>query len=147
MGKVSIKVQAQIPTPKEMCDRLMKLYGQSTAGFRTLLKGELANLMYCDFKDVNKFVQQFTGLVSRHAAVMRQRESQSMTNNKFVEVVGSDFEVWRRLKRAEVQRGLTVEDLTNDFWRRHGTNRRRAQLLRRQKEAQDLEREGDKNLL
>ncbi|KAK9349739.1 hypothetical protein V1523DRAFT_429780 [Lipomyces doorenjongii] len=28
---------------------------------------------------------------------------------------GSGFEVWKRLKRAEVRRGLTIEDLTTDF--------------------------------
>ncbi|KAK9311930.1 hypothetical protein V1522DRAFT_394921 [Lipomyces starkeyi] len=42
MGSLSIKVQAQIPgespTPKEIWDRLIKLYDQSTAGLRMQLK-------------------------------------------------------------------------------------------------------------
>ncbi|KAJ8103691.1 hypothetical protein POJ06DRAFT_176068, partial [Lipomyces tetrasporus] len=50
MGSLSIKVQAQIPgespTPKEIWDRLLKLYDQSTAGLRMQLKGELASLKY-----------------------------------------------------------------------------------------------------
>jgi hypothetical protein len=45
------------PTPKGICDRLVKLYDQSAAGLQMQLKGELSKLKYSDFKDANEFVR------------------------------------------------------------------------------------------
>ncbi|KAK9238038.1 hypothetical protein V1525DRAFT_432202 [Lipomyces kononenkoae] len=97
MGSLSINAQipGDSPTPREIWDRLAKLYDQSTAGLRMQLKGELANL-------------------NRHASTGKQVDEKEQIR-LFLDAVGSRVEVWKRLKRAEVRRGLTIEDLTMDF--------------------------------
>ncbi|ODQ73293.1 hypothetical protein LIPSTDRAFT_71670 [Lipomyces starkeyi NRRL Y-11557] len=81
------------------------------------LNSELATLKYADCKDANEFVQKFTGLVSRHASTGKPVDEEEQVR-LFMDAVGSCFEVWKRLKRAEVRRGLIIEDLTTVFSRR-----------------------------
>ncbi|KAK9316851.1 hypothetical protein V1524DRAFT_466668 [Lipomyces starkeyi] len=87
-----MKVQAQIrgesPTPKEIWDRLIKL-GVSEP-------------------------EVLVGLLSRHASTGKPIDEEEQVR-LFLEAVGSGFEIWKRLKRAEVRRGLTIEDLSTDF--------------------------------
>ncbi|KAK9311609.1 hypothetical protein V1524DRAFT_479897 [Lipomyces starkeyi] len=58
----------------------------------------------------------------------------------FLEVVGSCFEVWKRLTRAEVRRGLTIEDITTDFLEEARNEQRESAFASKQKEAQNIKR-------